>query len=159
MLERVVGEAVRVAPTAVIGREYSDGFDLPEAEFVPDDEPGLGPIGGLRTALAHFGGPVLAVGCDMPLVDSDAFEWLVEMFENESPPGGLVAENEEGLQPLFAVYRPEVEEVTRRMIERGERSLHRLVERSSVIVRETPDAVGRKLVNVNTPEEYDELTR
>lgn len=159
MLERVVGEAVRVAPTAVIGREHAGGFDLTEAEFIPDDEPGLGPIGGLRTALAHFEGPVVAVGCDMPLVDVDAFEWLIEAFESDTSPGGLVAENEEGLQPLFAVYRPEVEEVARRMIERGERSLHRLVERSSVAVREAPDAVGRKLVNVNTPEEYRELIR
>ena len=40
-----------------------------DIRWLSDDVPGLGPMGGLRTALAHLKQPVLLVGCDMPHSD------------------------------------------------------------------------------------------
>lgn len=157
LLERIAGEAMAVAPTTVLGRDDAEAFDLPEVEFLPDREPDLGPIGGLRTALAAFEEPVAVLGCDMPLVDAGAIRWLIDAYESAGAPEGLVAEAGGDLQPLFAVYTRAVDRVAEAMIEEGERSLRRLCRRAGLPVREVPKWVAEQLVNVNTPEEFRAL--
>lgn len=158
LLERIARLASSVAPTVVVGRTDDDQFDLPEIEFVPDREPGLGPIGGLRTALEHFGCPVLLLGCDMPLVDTDSLRWLVDRFDDESHSHGLVVDTEEGLQPLFGLYKPDVLPEVSSMLRAGERSLYRLVERSDFDIEPAPESIAERLVNINTPAEFRNLS-
>ena len=72
----------------------------------PDLEAGLGPIGGLWTALqwAEERGDagVLLLGCDMPLV-SDALLRTVLGWSDDAP--AVVPAGSDGLEPLCALYR------------------------------------------------------
>ncbi len=95
----------------------------------PDLEPGLGPLGGLWTALewARERGDagVFLLGCDMPLITADLIRLVIERA-GEAAAAAPVGPG--GLQPLCALYRlaclPEVE----RRVRSRNRSLHGLLE-------------------------------
>ena len=60
----------------VVGRARPDDWTLDTAAFLPDDVPGLGPLGALTTLLRRVSEPVLALACDLPRLDADALRWL-----------------------------------------------------------------------------------
>ena len=127
----------------------------------PDLEAGLGPIGGLWTALqwASERGDdgVLLLGCDMPLVNEALVRTILGW--NDAAPA-VVPVGSEGPEPLCALYRstcaPEVE----RRLHSEDRSLRGLAKAvGAVFIGE--DAVARvadartTFLNVNTVSERD----
>jgi len=64
-------------------------------EILPDDQEGLGPIGGITTALRHLPGGVLVAACDMPLISAPLVEWLLDQYDPQADaviprhPGGI----------------------------------------------------------------------
>jgi molybdopterin-guanine dinucleotide biosynthesis protein A len=154
LLERAIDAAHTVSDTVlVIGRTGSRD----DVRWLEDDEPGLGPIGGLKTALGHLGRPAVLVACDMPLLDAEAMRWLIDEFERDAGEHGLAATRDGQLEPLFSVYTPAVLPLVDAQIEKGRRSLRRLIEAGEFGRVEAPADVASKLVNVNTPEEFDRL--
>ncbi len=127
----------------------------------PDLEVGLGPIGGLWTALqwaAERGDDgVLLLGCDMPLVSEDLLRTILA-WSDAAP--AVVPVGPEGPEPLCALYRstctPEVE----RRLHSDDRSLRGLANAvGAAFIGE--DAVARiadaqtTFLNVNTVQERD----
>jgi molybdopterin-guanine dinucleotide biosynthesis protein A len=109
--------ALRV-PHVLIGRraEYAS-----LGEAIDDDPPKIGPIGGLNALVNHAkDGVVLALACDMPLVDEALVRRLID-----APPHAIVAPRREGRwEPLFARY--DVPTMIRTLPERIARGDHRL---------------------------------
>jgi molybdopterin-guanine dinucleotide biosynthesis protein A len=127
----------------------------------PDLEAGLGPIGGLWTALqwASERGDdgVLLLGCDMPLVNEALVRTILD-WDDSAP--AVVPVSSEGPEPLCALYRstcaPEVE----CRLHSDDRSLRGLAKAvGAAFIGE--DAVSRvadaqtTFLNVNTPRERD----
>ena len=127
----------------------------------PDLEAGLGPIGGLWTALqwASERGDdgVLLLGCDMPLVNEALVRAILD-WDDAAP--AVVPVGSEGPEPLCALYRstcvPEVE----RRLHSDDRSLRGLAKAlGAAFIGE--DAVARvadaqtTFLNVNTVRERD----
>ena len=127
----------------------------------PDLEAGLGPIGGLWTALqwASERGDdgVLLLGCDMPLVNEALVRAILD-WDDAAP--AVVPIGSEGPEPLCALYRstcaPEVE----RRLHSDDRSLRGLAKAlGAAFIGE--DAVARvadaqtTFLNVNTVGERD----
>ena len=158
LLERIAHVASRVAPTIVVGRVREDDFQFPEIPFIEDQEPGLGPVGGLQTALIHFDTPAIVLGCDMPLLHPSSLQWLVERFLELDGHDGLATRREDGLEPLFSVYRPRVLTEIDAMLDDGERSLRRLISRGDFEEVPVPEHVAATLTNVNTPEDFDAIS-
>lgn len=157
LLERISYVANLVAPTVVIGREQPPNFEFDRIPFLEDRNPGLGPIGGLQTALLHFDIPVVLIGCDMPLVDPDSLTWLIDAFEGSQAEHGVATIRNEEVEPLFSVYRHACLALIEDMVSDGQRSLRRLIERGDFGELDAPRSVANRLVNVNTPEELDAL--
>ncbi len=126
-----------------------------------DLEAGLGPLGGLWTALQWAGergdDGVLLLGCDMPLVNEALVRMILE-WSDAAP--AVVPVGSEGPEPLCALYRstctPEVE----RRLHSDDRSLRGLAEAiGAAFIGE--DAVARiadiqtTFLNVNTVKERD----
>jgi len=122
----------------------------------PDLEAGLGPIGGLWTALqwaVERGDPgVLLLGCDMPLVNEALVRTILAWKEIAT---AVVPVGPNGLEPMCALYRltciPEVE----RRLHSDDRSLRGLAKAvGAAFIGE--DAVARvadaqtTFLNVNT---------
>ena len=127
----------------------------------PDLEAGLGPIGGLWTALqwASERGDdgVLLLGCDMPLVNEALVRAILD-WDDAAP--AVVPVGSEGPEPLCALYRstcvPEVE----RRLHSDDRSLRGLAKALGAafigedVVARVADA-QTTFLNVNTVRERD----
>jgi molybdopterin-guanine dinucleotide biosynthesis protein A len=128
---------------------------------VPDDEPGLGPLGGLATALRISESECnLVVGCDLPYLPGAWLDWLLARAV-ESRGDAVVPESARGLEPLCAVYRARCAGTIRAAISRGERKLTDAV--SALRIDKVSQAewgrfspAGRLFTNMNTPEDYAE---
>ena len=95
---------------------------FPGYEIVTDDYPGLGPLGGLATALRAAGGaPVLVVAWDMPFVSAALLAALREVGESEHASVVPVHGVADRAEPLCAYYRAEALGVCESLIAAGER--------------------------------------
>jgi molybdopterin-guanine dinucleotide biosynthesis protein A len=122
LIVRMVGR-VRSAgvPATVIGP--ADLFQPFGLEGIADDEPGLGPLGGIATALAHSSRDWnLIVAVDLPNVTA---AWLRALVERalRSTADALLPRSEGGLEPLCAVYHRRCLEPIRRALRRGVRKV------------------------------------
>lgn len=124
-------------------------------ELVPDDEPGLGPLGGIATGLRRFEGRadgVLFVAGDMPGVAAGELRALRAAFESGG--GIVVAAGEDGLwQPLCAIVSARLRPPVAAALRAGERSPGRLWRQlGGRAVRCGSDAAFH---NVNAPEDLE----
>ncbi len=114
---------------------------------VRDIEPGLGPLGGLMTALYHAtSDQVFLRGCDMPLIN----EGLVSfMRERAAGKPALVPEAFGALQPLCAIYSKSALREVERMVKEGDMAITRVVRRvrGAVLSEEETRAFDPELVS------------
>ena len=115
-------------------------------KVMPDRHPDLGPIGGLDA---------LAAGCTTPWLFTlpvDALECDGRLLDALAMAGGqgACAQDDDGLQPLFALYRlPELRVAVANAIATGQHSVRGLHEAMDLpIVR----FAGERFGNLNTPE-------
>ena len=128
---------------------------------VPDDQPGLGPLGGLATALRISESEWnLVVGCDLPYLLSGWLDCLLARAV-ASPGDAVVPESARGLEPLCAVYRARCARTISAAISRGERKVTDAI--SALRIEKVLPAewgrfspTGRLFTNMNTPEDYAE---
>ncbi len=139
----------------------------PNVSVVTDLISGVGPLGGIYTALTHAsGGGVFICGVDMPLLSPDFVEYLFDVFESDSRSDlDLVIPRAGGrTHPLCAVYRKGAAETVGRLIGAGERKALNVV--GSLKAKIVPEAKiesegGCKdsLVNINTPGDLESFSK
>ena len=139
------------ASVVVVGRDRPDEWPEPDVRFVTDDVNGIGPLGGLATALRSSGVGVILLACDMPRMSSEAIAWLLTHVDDGSR--GVVVRNGDRLEPLFAFYPLALLEEIGSMIRDGRHRLRDLL--SSFTIIDAPGALRPALRNVNTPAEWD----
>lgn len=154
LLERTI-QQLRVISREVIlvGRESAPLG----ARAVPDQEPGLGPVGGLLTGLraSRFALNVV-VACDHPFLEAVVLRALVARAGDFDAVVPKVAGR---AQPLVAVYRNDCLRVVEEYVQSGGRSLRGLLPHLSVRWFEEAELAGldpdfRSFHNVNTPEDW-----
>ena len=123
----------------------------------PDRRPGLGPLGGLYTALDATAAPVLLLACDLPFL-TPAF--LSHLAERRGPQQAVVPHTDAGLQPLCALYEPSCMAAVQAAIEADQLGLRGLLRNLSLdLVRERDwrpyDERGLLFANLNSPAEYE----
>jgi molybdopterin-guanine dinucleotide biosynthesis protein A len=108
---------------------------------LPDDLPGLGPLGGIVTALRRRQA-IFVVACDMPFLDAD----FIRLMAGKLPGHDAVAVAGE---PLHAAYAQSALPAAERQIAAGDYSARRWLEKLRThYVTEFPERV---FFNVNTP--------
>lgn len=109
------------AVVVLVGRraEY-EGLGM---TVIDDAVPDGGPLAGLVSLLEHAGSRrTLVLACDMPFVTSDDLRALL------GAEGAIVApRRNERWEPLCATYAPCVQEIARRRLEEGRRSMQGLL--------------------------------
>lgn len=122
--------------------------------WVADRYPGVGPAGGIVTALLAAGHEVVVVlGCDMPFVTPAAVAHVLAAL---GPADDAVVPEVEGrLEPLLAAYRRRCAPALAAALDRGARAVHRVLGEVSVRRVGLPEA--RWACSINTPAELDEL--
>lgn len=140
LLARLTRVASAVGEVIVVGDASAYGV-----ASIPDDPPGIGPLGGLRALLS--GGSAIAVACDMPYVEVEHLRALAEHPSAAS----IVAARRQGLwEPFFARYDASVLGA----ITSSERSFQRLFAKLSPVELaidpralddwDTPDDLARR---------------
>ncbi len=149
-----------VADEVIIVGDHPDRAPADGARAVPDLVGGMGPIGGLYSALeAASADRVLVIACDMPFLEAPLLERLAELAGSAD---AAWVRTPEGAEPLVACYRREVRHRVREAIDAGRLKLANLSAVLDVAELAGPELarfgdVGRLLMNVNTPDDYERI--
>lgn len=160
LIERVVRRLESIADELLVTTNQPEAYEFLNVRKVPDVRPGLGPLGGLYTALssARFASTAV-VACDMPFTSAPLVVASAGILLQEDV-DVVIAESPEGFEPMHAVYRrlvclPAIEAA----LDSGQRRaiswfpgvrVRRLT--AEELTRYDPD--GLAFWNVNTPEEF-----
>ena len=127
---------------------------------VPDLVPGLGPLGGLHTALEDTAADVvLLVACDMPYLSAPFLAYLAsQCVETDA----VVPQTERGYHPLCAAYARTCRPAVTGRLAGGQLAMKELLAglRLRVVLAQDVERFGnrhRLLANVNTPDDLDRL--
>lgn len=118
---------------------------------IADLRPGMGPLGGIETALASTEAALcLVLACDIPAIPG---EWLAALCREAERSGALftgIRDATGSRHPLCAVYRRASLTMVRDALDRGERRVLKVVDRLDPVWIDTTGV----LANVNTSEEW-----
>lgn len=160
-LQRTIHLAAQATEaTLVIGRTNPQKQPLQGVFYIPDDNPGQGPAGGLSTALrwVQENSPaenvsVLALSCDMPLLSQNSLDWIGKISRENPGRDGICVLNDERLEPLFSVYRLSCRELLDKRLEMGKRSLIGLLDEGDFYSVNLPQNLSSELHNVNSEDD------
>jgi molybdopterin-guanine dinucleotide biosynthesis protein A len=154
-------EAVAGAPTVIGNLNSGETLGL---ATISDDAAGMGPLGGIATALRASEAPWnLIVACDLPYLTAEWLEFLAQRGP-KSHADAVVPMNTRGAEPLCAMYHKRCEEPIRAALARGVRKVTDglqdvLVELIDPFEWKAFDSEGLLFKNMNSPEDYEEARR
>lgn len=132
-----------------------DEVAVPGVEQICDDEEGLGPLGGILTAMnAHPDHAWCVLACDMPFVKDDTLGYLLKMRNPKTCATAYISSVDGLAEPLCAVYEPSIRDALDASRRTGELSLRKVFEDVDIELLDGPE--GLALTNVNTWEAYEE---
>lgn len=131
------------------------GSEIPAGGvLIADQQPGLGPVAGLLSALRIARGrPVFVTTVDMPVITAEAVLSIADPVTEGAEVRIAVVDGDD--QPLFGVYGPDLETVARAAFDSGRRSVKALLDDIDEVTRIPVDP--STLFNVNTEADYDLL--
>lgn len=119
------------------------------ADFViPDEFVGIGPVGGILSALRFSAADVFVLAGDLPWVTADSVRRIVDAAMAH-PAAALILADSGRLEPCFGLYRQAMRSLVAERVRAGRHSLFDLADDS--VVRVPIDV--RDAVNANTPAE------
>lgn len=153
-----VMEELPLSSISLSVEEESGGLSVYQGLGVPlvaDTYPKTGPLGAVCTGLEQCREEALLVmACDMPFVDRDVAERLLEEYKRN--PGIVVTESEGKIFPFPGIYPKSAMSVLRGHLAEGKRKMTQAI--AAAGYRKVKVENGReRLANINTPEEYRRL--
>jgi molybdenum cofactor guanylyltransferase len=155
---RLLGEAVDTR-AVVAGPRQSLPALPPDVRIVRDRAEGHGPLEGLYrglSAVSHDADAAYVTGCDVPLLQPDLVRHLLSLLASYDV---VVPVDGPRHHPLAAVYRPQLVDLIREMLDQGQRRLICFYDR--VATRRVDIQQLRcvdhdllSLLNLNSPEDY-----
>lgn len=127
---------------------------------IPDDAPGVGPLGGIATALRHSNQSWnLILGCDLPFITTGWLDYLIGRAV-ESSADAVIPQSAAGAEPLCAMYRKTCVTPVLASIATGVRKVTDAfagLAIESVLPQEWKpfDESGQLFKNMNTPEDFE----
>lgn len=159
MLARQIRCLRAVARTvAVIGSP--ERLSLADIRVIPDTVPGLGPLGGIATALAQTRSEFnLFLGCDMPFVGAAYLRYLLGVALSSQADATIPESRQRWLNPTCAVYRRRALKAVRASLESGDYRVRSFLPRVECRVLRWPEIASagfraKIFENMNTPEDY-----
>ena len=168
LLRRVVRRiSGGVDDTLVIGPDELKAL-VPGVQVIPDVVPGIGPLGGLYTALrSTTAARLFLVACDMPFVQPRLIRaMLAASIANRAAEAVILGTQSDRsrLQPLHAVYTSACLPVVERALVSADHSLRSLLSHLAVFMMDAEterhqDPQGLSAYNINTPDDWAEALR
>ncbi len=139
----------------ICDRVFVCGGETDRATVLADQTPGLGPIGGIVTALEH----AQTLGCaacfvtpvDMPLLTANYLWQLCQSWQATEQLTVAISETEQRLQPLVAIYPTSIAQAMTNVSQSDDRSLMRWLSQQRLVTIPLSDTACQ---NINTPEDF-----
>jgi len=122
----------------------------------PDEEKGLGPLGGLNSTLKKISREAAFIlPCDTPLIPSEIIAYLLKAYEGRP----TVLSVNDRMQPLCGIYPADMSRLIANSVEAGHLKLQSLIEEAGGKVCRLENSGiktdHRRFLNINTPEKLD----
>lgn len=108
MLQRTVGLARTFCDEVWVSGRNPEAMDM-DLPWLPDDQPGMGPLGGILTGLTHLNRPLLVLACDLPMLDEATLGKLTAAREQRPASAVMTTflQMETGwIEALVSIYEP-----------------------------------------------------
>jgi len=120
--------------------------------IVPDLRAGVGPLGGIETAISYYSSrckATLLLPCDLPYITAREISALLEGFSEAEGNVAVAVSGESDWEPLCAVVNNELLPVVKAAIDRGVRKVREVWKELGVALIHFPDR--EPFFNINTP--------
>lgn len=146
----------------LVAAHYDQDVQVENAQIARDIYHGVGPLGGMHAGLSASPDDAnFVLACDMPFADVQLAQYLMSLTGDYD---AVVPSLNEGLEPLFAVYRKSCLPAIETVLLAGRFRFKDLLDRVSVnyvtqddIRLHDPDLRG--FINVNSPEDYEKALK
>jgi len=116
----------------------------------------LGPMGGILSAFDFSPNTAwFVVACDMPLIDENSFEVLVNHRNKDKIATAFMNSETNAPDPLFTIYEPKALHLLTKYFESGNKSPKVFLQNNDTEI--IISANLRMLTNVNTKEEFEQI--
>lgn len=139
------------------------GQTLPSAKWInfqliPDQFADAGPLAGFLSAWSQYPThALLAVACDLPLLDAETIHFLLQSRRADKQATAFNSANDGLPEPLCAIYEPAMHSVMQSSLEQGRRCPRKLLieagDQAELLALTKPTA----LENANTPDDLARL--
>ena len=135
---------------------------LPGIRSIPDAEPGLGPLGGVWSALRELRQPILVLSCDLPFMDVPTLRRLIDA-RGARPPEALMTTFQQAetgfIEALVSIYEPACLPFFEEARARNLRQLNLVIPEKlqSRVVYTRAEALP--FFNINFPDELEQARR
>ena len=162
MLLRTARLLESVTPVVWISCRPGSPRPVDRCACIYDDADNMGPFGGVFAALRQAGGPVLALSCDLPFMDKDTLERLLESRQNRPPHVVMTTylRQETGfIESLVAVYEYAALPYFERAMCEGRRRLNRVVPPAARADISYGQSEALAFFNINHPSDLETALR
>ena len=155
IIEHILAEAAAAGLTSMVVVANQPGaYRACGCRMVSDTRPGLGPLGGIETALLYFAGAcenVLVLPCDLPAITAHEIAALRHAHLARRARLTVAQTPDLFWQPLCAVVHSALGPAISAALDRGIRSVQQVWQEIGPSAVQFADA--RPFLNVNTPED------
>jgi molybdenum cofactor guanylyltransferase len=115
----------------------------------------IGPMAALITAFRHHpDAAFLVLGCDYPLLQKEDLEKLITSYKQYNSTVCYINEDKV-LEPLLALYTPEMHSILEKNFANGQHSLRRILEQSGVHTLDASNSSA--LTSIDDPASYEQV--
>ena len=131
--------------------------EMPEGyPTLPDSFDGLGPFGAILSAFRQQPNHAwLVIACDLPLMDKSTLSYLINHRNPSKTATAFNSPVNEFPEPLIAIWEPRSYLTLLQFLTQGYSCPRKVLINSDVQLLDAENA--RALMNVNSPEEYEEV--
>lgn len=126
-------------------------FNFP---VIADTYKNCGPIGGLHASLSATTTKWnIILSCDAPFVDPILFQQMLKMIVDQD---AIIPQNENGLEPLFAIYNKRISPFLEEKIKSQEFKLQKILKERNISLFDATDLktqIPNLFSNINSPED------
>lgn len=133
-------------------------YDFLGCQRIEDIVYDKGPVGGIYTALNHsITNLNIIVSVDVPLVSTELLQWIVDNHSDEFQMTQIEVDGK--TSPLIAVYDKSLEKIFKENLEKEQLRLRKVIETMKCQTLEVPHKWKSQIQNINTKEEYQNITK
>lgn len=159
MLQYLIDKYQPMGPVAVSVNTHGR-FPFEGAMEMVDRYPDMGPLNGLVSAyMESHEELIFMTGTDLPFGEIDLVERLTELMGDAE--ACIMRRGKKGFEPLFAIYRRSCGAKAAACLAQEKKSIRDILDAVDVRYVESEELsefdLDRMLMNVNTPEEFEEM--